>query len=80
ALEFAARYSGLKLDDATFPTFASITSSARSAKAWAVGLNWYFNRNLRLLFDYEDTKFEGGAATGDREDEKIFFSRFQIAF
>jgi phosphate-selective porin OprO/OprP len=80
ALEFAARYSELKLDDATFPTFASITSSARSAKAWAVGLNWYFNRNLRLLFDYEDTKFEGGATTGDREDEKIFFSRFQIAF
>jgi phosphate-selective porin OprO/OprP len=80
ALELAARYSELKVDDATFPTFASITSSARSAKAWAGGLNWYFNRNLRLLFDYEVTKFEGGAATGDREDEKIFFSRFQIAF
>lgn len=80
ALELAARYSELKLDDATFPTFASITSSARSAKAWAGGLNWYFNRNLRLLFDYEVTKFEGGAAIGDREDEKIFFSRFQIAF
>jgi phosphate-selective porin OprO/OprP len=80
AFELAARYSELKLDDATFPTFASLTGSARSAKAWAVGLNWCFNRNLRLLFDYEDTKFEGGAATGDREDEKIFFSRFQIAF
>jgi phosphate-selective porin OprO/OprP len=80
AFEIAARYSELKLDDATFPAFASITSSARSAKAWAVGLNWYFSRNLRLLFDYENTKFEGGAATGDREDEKIFFSRFQIAF
>jgi phosphate-selective porin OprO/OprP len=80
AFELAARYSELKLDDATFPTFASITSSARSAKAWAVGLNWYLNRNLRLLFDYEATKFEGGAATGDREDEKIFFSRFQVAF
>jgi phosphate-selective porin OprO/OprP len=46
----------------------------------AVGLNWYLNRNLRLTFDYETTKFEGGAATGDREDEEIFFSRFQIAF
>jgi phosphate-selective porin OprO and OprP len=80
SFEIAARYSELKLDDATFPVFASITSSARSAKAWAVGLNWYLNRNLRLLFDYEDTQFEGGAATGDREDEKIFFSRFQIAF
>jgi phosphate-selective porin OprO and OprP len=83
ALEFAARYSGLKLDDATFPTFANPASAARSAKSWAAGLNWYFNRNLRLLLDYETTKFEGGAAIGDggdREDEKIFLSRFQIAF
>jgi phosphate-selective porin OprO/OprP len=80
AFELAARYSELKVDDATFPTFANLASSARSAKAWAGGLNWYFNRNVRLLFDYEVTKFEGGATAGDREDEKIFFSRFQIAF
>ena len=80
AFELAARYSELKVDDATFPTFANLASSARSAKAWAGGLNWYLNRNVRLLFDYEVTKFEGGATAGDREDEKIFFSRFQIAF
>ena len=50
------------------------------SEAWAVGFNWYLNKNLRLLVDYETTRFEGGAATGDREDEKIVFSRFQIAF
>ena len=80
AFELAARYSELKLDDATFPLFANPASSARSAKAAALGLNWYFNRNLKLMFDYETTRFEGGAATGDREDEDIFFSRFQISF
>jgi len=80
ALELAARYSELKLDDATFPLFANPASAARSAKAVALGLNWYFNRNLKLMFDYETTKFEDGAATGDREDEDIFFSRFQISF
>lgn len=80
AFEVKARYGKLELDDATFPAFASITSSARSAEAWAAGLNWYLNKNLRLLFDYEATQFEGGAATGDREDEKIFFSRFQVSF
>jgi phosphate-selective porin OprO/OprP len=80
AFELAARYSELKLDDATFPFFANPASAARSAKSMAVGLNWYLNRSLRLTFDYETTKFEGGAATGDREDEDIFFSRFQIAF
>ena len=80
AFELAARYHKQELDDETFPTFASITSSASAAEAWAVGFNWYFNKNLRLLFDYETTSFEGGATSGDREDEKILFSRFQIAF
>lgn len=80
AFEIAARYHKQELDDATFPIFGNLASSASVAEAWAVGLNWYFNKNLRLLFDYETTSFEGGAATGDREDEKILFSRFQIAF
>ncbi|HEV8578594.1 MAG TPA: porin [Thermoanaerobaculia bacterium] len=80
AFEIAARYHKQELDDVTFPTYANLASSASSAEAWAVGFNWYLNKNLRLLFDYEDTSFEGGAAAGDREDEKIFFSRFQIAF
>ncbi|HEY0513744.1 MAG TPA: porin [Thermoanaerobaculia bacterium] len=78
--EIAVRYSELEVDRAAFPVFASPASSARSAKAWAGGLNWYLNRNLRLLFDYETTRFQGGAATGDREKENIFFSRFQIVF
>jgi phosphate-selective porin OprO and OprP len=80
AFEIAARYHQQELDEATFPVFANPASSASEATAWAVGFNWYLNRNLRLLFDYEDTSFTGGAATGDREDEKIFFSRFQISF
>jgi phosphate-selective porin OprO/OprP len=80
AFELAARWSKLELDDATFPTFANPASAARSAEAWALGFNWYLNKNLRVMLDYEDTKFEGGAAIGDREDEKILFSRFQIAF
>lgn len=80
AFELAARYHKQELDDETFPTFANIASSASAAEAWAVGFNWYFNKNLRLLFDYETTSFEGGAASGDREDEKILFSRFQVAF
>jgi phosphate-selective porin OprO/OprP len=80
AFEIAARYSVLDLDDKTFPVFANPASVARSARAWALGLNWYLNRNLRVMLDYERTRFDGGTATGDREDENILFSRFQIAF
>ena len=72
--------SARRRDDKTFPVFANPASVARSARAWAVGLNWYLNKNLRVMLDYERTKFDGGAATGDREDENILFSRFQIAF
>lgn len=80
AFELAARVSRLELDDATFPTFANPASSAGAADSWAVGFNWYFNRNVKWYLDYERTAFEGGAASGDREDESIVFSRFQIAF
>ncbi|HEY9421510.1 MAG TPA: porin [Thermoanaerobaculia bacterium] len=80
AFELKARYSKLELDDDTFPIFANPASSASSAEAFAAGINWYLNRNLRLYFDYERTQFEGGATDGDREDESIFFSRFQISF
>ena len=36
-----------------------------------------FTRNC---IDAEIVEFEGGASAGDREDENILFSRFQIAF
>jgi phosphate-selective porin OprO/OprP len=80
AFELAARYNVLELDDDTFPLFANPASAASSAEAWALGFNWYFNRNIKLYLDYERTQFEGGAAAGDREDESIVFSRFQVSF
>jgi phosphate-selective porin OprO/OprP len=80
AFELAARYSKLELDDRTFPLFANPASAAGSAESWAVGFNWYFNRNVKWYLDYERTRFEGGAASGDREDESIVLTRFQIAF
>ncbi len=80
AWEIKVRFSQLDIDSATFPVFANPASAIRSEKSVAAGLNWYLNRNVRLLFDYERTKYDGGFATGDREDEKIFFSRFQVQF
>lgn len=80
AFEIAARISRLEVDDAAFPIFANPASSASTAESWAVGFNWYFNRNIKWYLDYERTRFDGGAATGDREDESIVFTRFQVAF
>jgi phosphate-selective porin OprO/OprP len=80
AFEIKARYGRLEIDDDTFPLFANPASAASAAEEWGIGLNWYLNRNLRVDLDYERTQFEGGAATGDREDESVLLSRFQIAF
>jgi len=80
ALELAARYNVLDVDDDTFPLFANPASAASRAEAWALGLNWYLNRNVRWMLDYEQTTFEGGAASGDREDEKALLGRVQVAF
>ncbi|HKH47478.1 MAG TPA: porin [Thermoanaerobaculia bacterium] len=80
AFEVVARISSLDVDDAAFPLFANPASSASAADSIGVGLNWYLNRNLKLMLDYERTEFEGGAAAGDREDENVLLSRFQIAF
>lgn len=80
AVELAARYSELSIDDATFPTFASTASSASQAKAWAVGLNWYLAKAIKVVADYEHTTFTGGAASGDRESENFVATRVQYSF
>ena len=40
ALQLVARYAHLDVDDAAFPLFSNPNTSARSAAAWSVGLNW----------------------------------------
>jgi phosphate-selective porin OprO/OprP len=80
AFELALRYSRLEVDRDAFPVFANPASAARTARAWGFGLHWWANRNVRLMTSYEWTKFDGGAASGDRGDERVLISRFQISF
>ncbi|HRN61533.1 MAG TPA: porin [Luteimonas sp.] len=80
AFELVARYGELDLDDDAFPLFASSTASASEASAWTLGLNWYLSGNLKLVANYAQAGFDGGAAGGDREDEKTFFTRAQFSF
>ncbi len=81
AVELAGRYSELRVDPDAFPTFASLSRSAQEARAWAVGLNWYLNRNIKFVADYEQTEFAGGAPGGkDRETERAVVARAQVRF
>jgi phosphate-selective porin OprO and OprP len=80
ALELVGRYGELELDEASFPTYATISASARKASSWGVGLNWHFTRAVRFAVNYERTSFRGGAPTGDRERENAVITRFQTSF
>lgn len=81
AWEVAGRYSQLAIDKATFPTYASLAKSARVARTWTGGLNWYATNNVKVQGNYEYTFFDGGAAgTGNRPIERAILTRVQLAF
>jgi phosphate-selective porin OprO/OprP len=90
AWELVARYQQQEIDNSAFAgtaatQFASRTASAKSAKTWGAGVNWYLNQWVKLAVNYEQTKFEnGGGGTFanplDRDDEKVLLSRLQFQF
>ena len=45
-------------------SYADPTFSAKKAKTWTAGVNWYLNTNAKIVLNYEQTAFEGGAGTG----------------
>jgi len=94
AFEIVGRYGDLHFDPSAFSTattalrFADPTKSAQEAHEWGVGLNWYLNRNVKLVLNYEQTAFDGGAGTTtapafnvqDRQTERVVFTRAQVSF
>jgi len=80
AFELVGRYGELKIDGSAFPVFASAATSAREAREWVGGLNWYLNYNMKFNIDYANTNFSGGAVGGDRQTERTILSRVQYKF
>jgi phosphate-selective porin OprO/OprP len=83
AVQVVGRFAELDVDPATFPNFANPANSASAARAWATGLNWVLNRNIRISASYSYTTFTGGtgaSATVTKQPEKVFFTRVQLAF
>ncbi|AKC85970.1 OprO/OprP family phosphate-selective porin [Pseudoxanthomonas suwonensis] len=81
AFELVGRYGELDVDNDAFPLFADPAVAVRDASGWTVGVNWYLNSNLKLVLNYLQTDFNGGAVAGaDRASEKAVFTRLQAAF
>jgi phosphate-selective porin OprO and OprP len=93
AWQLVARFAQAELDQDASPAFSDGSLSAYSATSWAVGLNWWLNRNIRLLTSYSQTWFKGGGtvnsatsrslvppATVTHQNENLFTTRIQLAF
>lgn len=81
AWEVTARIGGTDIDNKAFPLFADSKSSASEATTLGGGLNWYLNENLKLMANYEFTRFKGGASGGkDMPDEHALLTRTQFRF
>jgi phosphate-selective porin OprO/OprP len=84
ALELVARYQRLDVDDDAFTggasSFANPATAVSRETASGIGLNWYPWNTLKLSINYDQTRFEGGAASGDRPDEQALFTRFAINY
>ena len=84
-MELAGRYGQLFINPKVFDDgFANLNTSISSEKAWATGINWYLNRNVKLVFDFEQTRYRRGAPVGksteNRKTENLFTGRFQLGF
>jgi phosphate-selective porin OprO/OprP len=84
AWELVARYHELDIDDDAFvggaQSFANPLTAVSKVSAYGVGVNWYPWNTVKLSANYELSSFEGGAATGDRADERAFLTRFAVNF
>lgn len=81
AFEVVARYAALDIDDLYFNNgWAVSTATPTSASAITTGFNWYLNKNIKIVFNYELTRYEDGATVGDKKSENLFLTRFQVSF
>lgn len=80
ALELAARVSSVEVDNSIFPVFADSTKQAKKAIDYTGGINWYLNRHIKILLDYTQTQFTGGAKKGNAPDENLIAGRVQVVY
>jgi len=90
AFQVAARWSEMDIDKSTFQNYGTsanafyLSDSSKSinrAQSWALGFNWILNENIKIMTQYEQTHFSGGAINNtNRPTENVFLSRFQFVF
>jgi phosphate-selective porin OprO/OprP len=79
ALQVAARYHALTVDERAVTLNLAAPGSSRKAEAWTVGLNWYLTQNFKYVLNFEHTVFDDGI-DGARRPENALVFRTQLNF
>ena len=97
AWQIGARFTELDVDNDTFRNFGTADrpvylisdprASVSKASTWGADVSWWLNNNVRVMADYQQTSFQGGAASRanpltvtSRQMEKVWFTRLQVAW
>jgi phosphate-selective porin OprO/OprP len=82
AFELIARFSRLNLDGDLYQnsTFVNAALYPENADEWAVGLNWYLNRFVKVAFNYEHAEFTNAGSNPNNPSEGAFLTRLQLAY
>jgi phosphate-selective porin OprO/OprP len=80
AWELAARYSVFESEDDLFDR--GLATGTEKAETFTIGLNWYLNYYLRVIFDYEHAEFEDDIVVDGEnlDDEDAFLVQCQLEF
>jgi phosphate-selective porin OprO and OprP len=76
AIQIAARYAQISIDDKVFTGGLAAANSSRKATQLSVGANWFLNNYVKIYGNYERFTFDGG----DRANENVVIFRSQLAF
>jgi phosphate-selective porin OprO/OprP len=76
ALQVAARYGKLTVDDIVFAAGLAAPDASRKAQQLTLGTNWFLNNVIKIYGTYERFAFDGSA----RPDENVIIFRTQLAF
>src|SRR5581483_10802445 len=77
ALQVAARYGSLTVDADAFALGLASVGASRTAAAAGVDAAWSPTANIKYIFSYERTVFDGGA-NGPRKPEHALVFRLQV--
>ena len=79
ALQIAARFSELTVDDDVFVSGFAAPGASSGARQWTVGVNWYPVQWVKWYATFERTTFNESPVAARPAEDVILF-RFQLAF